>query len=320
MKRLRWCQQHEQEITNDLLPIFVGVSLSSCGKLLKSETTLLKGDWALVLDPTQADNSADLLTSGTLAAKKVNFAKDTNYTFNPSQHTLTYLKQLNYKVQFDASGNILTLTDDVQKQQKYYYRQTSRQYKTLDRRIKTINEAWLNKTQSYLAQYERAMTGTWSNSVANAQVNLKHDSPSPDAKLTLSTPKYLVFDASFFGGARDASMSVEFKQKPISDAQLKFSKADLKTLLGTSWDSPKQLNNTQKSIEQLTFKDLFMTLGDVTMAYKIPDSTLSQAITVSAYRAVIAPNMTQFKSCTVTTSDSHEHTSFKAYLDSDGKH
>ena len=225
VKRLRWCQQHEQEITNDLLPIFVGVSLSSCGKLLKSETTLLKGDWALVLDPTQADNSADLLTSGTRAAKKVNFAKDTNYTFNPSQHTLTYLKQLNYKVQFDASGNILTLTDDVQKQQKYYYRQTSRQYKTLDRRIKTINEAWLNKTQSYLAQYERAMTGTWSNSVANAQVNLKHDSPSPDAKLTLSTPKYLVFDASFFGGARDASMSVEFKQKPISDAQLKFSKA-----------------------------------------------------------------------------------------------
>src|SRR5574337_131802 len=90
VKRLRWCQQHEQEITNDLLPIFVGVSLSSCGKLLKSETTLLKGDWALVLDPTQADNSADLLTSGTLAAKKVNFAKDTNYTFNPSQHTLTY--------------------------------------------------------------------------------------------------------------------------------------------------------------------------------------------------------------------------------------
>ena len=64
---------------------FVGVSLSSCGKLLKSETTLLKGDWALVLDPTQADNSADLLTSGTLAAKKVNFAKDTNYTFN-SEH------------------------------------------------------------------------------------------------------------------------------------------------------------------------------------------------------------------------------------------
>ena len=190
----------------------------------------------------------------------------------------------------------------------------------LDRRIKTINEAWLNKTQSYLAQYERAMTGTWSNSVANAQVNLKHDSPSPDAKLTLSPPKYLAFDASFSGGARDASMSVEFKQKSISDARFKFSKADLNALLGTSWDNPKQLNNTQKRIEQLTFKDLFMSLGDVTMTYKIPDSTLSQAITVSAYRAVIAPNMTQFKSCTVTTSDSHEHTSFKAYLDSDGKH
>lgn len=138
---------------------FVGVSLSSCGKLLKSETTLLKGYWGLVLDPIRANNSPDLLASGTVAAKKVNFAKDTNYTFNPSQHTLTYLKQLNYKVKFDASGNILTLTDDVQKQQKYYYRQTSRQYKMLDRRIKTINEAWLNKTQSYLAQYEKGHDG-----------------------------------------------------------------------------------------------------------------------------------------------------------------
>ncbi|PCS08542.1 hypothetical protein RU86_GL001567 [Lactococcus piscium] len=287
---------------------------------MKSETTLLKGNWILVLDPIRANNGADLLTSGNVVANQVNFTKDANYTFNPRQHTLTYLKSLNYKVKFDASGNVMTLTDDIQKQPKYYYRLASRQYKALDRRIKSINEAWLNKTQACLVQYETAMTGTWSNSVANAQVNLKHDSPSPDAKLTLSTPKYLGFVASFFGGARDGSMSVDFKQKAISDARFKFSKTDLERLLGSSWDNPQQLKDTQKSIEQLTFKDLFMTLGDVTMTYKIPDSTLSQAISVSAYRAVIAPNMTQFKSCTVTTSDSHEHTSFKAYLDSDGKH
>lgn len=291
---------------------------------MKSETTLLKGDWVLVLDPIRANNGADLLSSGSALANQVNFTKNANYTFSPSKHTLTYLKYLNYKVKFDASGNVMTLTDKIQKQQKCYYRQGSHQYKqikkTLDRRIKMINKAWLDKTQSYLAQYERAMTGTWSNSAANAQVNLKHDSPSPDAKLTLSTPKYLAFDASFFGGARDASMSVDFKQKSIYDARFNFSDEDLETLLGMAWHSPKQLNNTQKSIEQLTFKDLFMTLGDVTMTYKIPVSTLSQAITVSAYRAVIAPNMTQFKGCTVTTSDSHGHTSFKAYLDSDGKH
>ena len=55
-------------------------------------------------------------------ANQVNFTKDANYTFNSSKHTLTYLKYLNYKVQFDASGNVMILTDKIQNQQKCYYR------------------------------------------------------------------------------------------------------------------------------------------------------------------------------------------------------
>ena len=57
-----------------------------------------------------------------------------------------------------------------------------------------------------------------------------------------------------FSVVRDASMSVDFKQKSISDARFNFSDEDLETLLGMAWHSPKQLNNTQKASSSLPSK------------------------------------------------------------------
>lgn len=56
-----------------------------------------------------------------------------------------------------------------------------------------------------------------------------------------------------------------------------------------------------------------MDLEEVTLAYSI-DSTLSQEITVSAYRATVSSNITHFDECTITTKDSSTDHEFKAYL------
>ena len=57
-----------------------------------------------------------------------------------------------------------------------------------------------------------------------------------------------------------------------------------------------------------------MDLEEVTLAYSIPDSTLSQEITVSAYRATVSSNITHFDECTITTRDISTDHEFKAYL------
>ena len=57
-----------------------------------------------------------------------------------------------------------------------------------------------------------------------------------------------------------------------------------------------------------------MDLEEVTLAYSIPDSTLSQEITVSAYRATVSSNITHFDECTITIRDSSTDHEFKAYL------
>jgi len=44
----------------------------------------------------------------------------------------------------------------------------------------------------------------------------------------------------------------------------------------------RKFKRNKRKNKKLTFRDLFMDLEEVTLAYSIPDSTLSQEITVSA--------------------------------------
>ena len=75
-----------------------------------------------------------------------------------------------------------------------------------------------------------------------------------------------------------------------------------------------RINRLKEKIKKLSFRDLFMDLEEVTLAYSIPDSTLSQEITVSAFRATISSNITHFDECTIITRDSSTDHEFKAYL------
>ena len=209
-------------------------SLSACSKLTKSESTLIKGQWELLQGPIQVKSNLKLLDFPNKSTSIVNFTKEKNYHFNEKKHELSYLNSYKYQTSFDISGNILTLTN--KKQKMIYYRKNSVQYKKAITPIKnnmnSVNEVWKAQNQSFLKDYEEAIAGDWSNAKGNAQVNLNHDSPDPDATLTISTPKFLFFDISFTGGARDKTMSVNFKDKNISDAAIKLSYSDFDTLLG----------------------------------------------------------------------------------------
>ena len=291
-------------------------SLSACSKLTKSESTLIKGQWELLQEPIQVTSNLKLLDFPNKSTSIVNFTKEKNYQFNEKKHKLSYLNSYKYQTTFDISGNILTLSN--KKQKMIYYRKNSVQYKKAITPIKnnmnSVNEAWKAQNQSFLKDFEEAIAGNWSNAKGNAQVNLNHDSPDPDATLTISTPKFLFFDLSFTGGARDKTMSVNFKDKNISDTAIKLSYSDFDTLLGLGWSASENLNETKEKIKKLTFRDLFMDLEEVTLAYSIPDSTLSQEITVSAYRATVSSTLTQFDECTITTRDISTDHEFKAYL------
>ena len=87
------------------------------------------------------------------------------------------------------------MTLSNKKQKMIYYRKNSVQYKKAITPIKnnmnSVNEAWKAQNQSFLEDYEKAIAGNWSNAKGNAQVNLNHDSPDPDATLTISAPKFL---------------------------------------------------------------------------------------------------------------------------------
>jgi hypothetical protein len=292
------------------------LSLSACSKLTKSESTLIKGQWELLQEPTQVTSNLKLLDFPDSSTSTLNFTKVKDYNFNEKKHELSYLKCYKYQVTFDNSGNILTLS--TKKQKITYYRKDSVQYKKaitpIKNRMDSVNEVWKTQNQSFLKEYEEAIAGNWSNAKGNAQVNLNHDSPDPDATLSISNPKFLFFDVSFTGGARDKTMSISFKNKNISDAIIKLSYSDFDTLLGHGWSSSENLIATKEKLKALTFRDLFMKLGEVTLTYSVPESKLSQDINVSAYKATVASNLTRFDECTITTRDRSTDNEFKAYL------
>lgn len=193
------------------------ISLTACGRLMKSEETLLHGEWVAVPTVEHDVMSGQLLSYPTKDDQTKLFTKKEYYHFDKKTHELIQFNLIKQKVKFDISGNILTLDDERDQKQATYYRKNSVQYQkakqAITSRVDEINKIWHKNAQDYLQQYEIAKAGTWSNKVSNAQVDLNRDSPDPDAKLIFSKPKYSCFNVSFIGGARDQSMSTNFTDK-----------------------------------------------------------------------------------------------------------
>lgn len=290
-------------------------NLSACGRFGKSYQSLLKGDWVQMANPMFEAASGDLLKVSPI---EMDFNNEKEFKFNSKEKELTYPNGEKRKISFDRTGNILTVKNVENDKEIRYYRKDSNQYKDekeiLQKQVDSVNEVWEKQYQSYLQQFEKAIEGTWSNAEVNAQVDLKRDSPDPDTKLVISSPKFFIFETSFLGANRRNTMSASFDNQKITDAALKLTDTDLVNLLDESWRNSNHLEETKESLEDMTFRDLFMRLGELTLSYSVPDKQLEQDITVSAYGNTIAPNLSRINSISVISTDLTTQKYFESHL------